>query len=172
MGIVIALFYLPALALMCWLSGFIAQRLVVKSQDTKVLAHWKHYVYFVFGTVLSTTVCGIAAYLINGNNEWDVLLERIATSLLAPPILGTSISLLSLSLAKTGSISSVSLNRFALGIFQSIWLIPAIGLVYSSQGLFTSGIVFAFIPVVAAVVFAIAGLAAMALKPVFRVERS
>jgi hypothetical protein len=169
LGIVIALFYLPALVFMCWLSGFIAQRLVVKSQETKVLAHWKHYVYFVFGTVLGTAVCAIAAYLLNGNNEWEMLFQRIATSLLAPPILGTSISLLSRSLAKTGS---VYLNRFALGIFQSIWLIPAIGLAYSSQGLFTSGIAFAFIPVVAAVVFAVAGLAALALKPIFPVERS
>lgn len=172
LGIAIAIFYLPALAFLCWLSGFIAQRLVVKSQDAKVLAHWKHYVYFGLGALLSTTACAITAYLLNGNNEWEVLFERIATSLLAPPILGTALSLLSISLAKTESVSSVSLNRFALGIYQGIWLIPAIGLVYSTRGLFTSGIVLAFVPVVVGVVFGVAALAALSLRPIFRVKHS
>jgi len=111
---------------------------------------------------------------LNGNSEniWYPLLNQIAASLLLPPTLGIGMSRLSIELAKTGAASSVALNRYALGIFQSIWLFPAMILAYTFplRGLFSggTGMFFAvYLPVFFVLGLVVSGLARLTLKPVF-----
>lgn len=86
--------------------------------------------------------------------------------------MGAGISRLSIELAKTGAASSLVLNPFALGIFQSIWLFPTmlVASTFPLRGILASGtgMFFAiYFPVFFVLAWVATGLARLTLKPVF-----
>jgi hypothetical protein len=132
MGIAIAIFYLPILGVLNWISIFISRKL--GDWDQASTKH-ENSILSSIGAISAVTISFICIYLVSKidfNNEWYALLYQISISLLMPFILGLLTIFIATTLKKfnfTKNIKSI-VNRIGCGMLHGVWLFPVTLIAY------------------------------------------